>query len=378
MPRRSRHPVAFLFLGETLLIPHLYPIAASLSRKLPDDRIDAWVATATHEALLRRWIVEDNIADRVSLRRAPGFRQTDDPERGVNPELPAKLPMLARLVPHLLRASAVVCAEQTSLWLPRALPFMPPFIKTSHGVGTMSARDDRRRMAATLTLVPSENERSTYLERGMDSQRIFATGYVKAGFRHLARGAPQFAQSRPVILYNPHWRPSRSSWWKWGTEVIERILDSGRFNLIFAPHQRLAEGDPGLRAVCDRLNARDDAMADMESFAAVDGSYPHAADIYLGDTSSQMLEFLQRPRPVVFLDPDRRDWRADPELAMWQCGEVVTDLADLLEGIDRAVAGQPAMAESQHRFVSGWLGETDGSGPDVAADRIVRFLGGSG
>ena len=66
---------------------------------------------------------------------------------GRNPPLPAKIPTLIRLIPHLRRARAVVCAEQTSLWLPRALPFLPPFVKTSHGVGSMSARDDPRRRA---------------------------------------------------------------------------------------------------------------------------------------------------------------------------------------------------------------------------------------
>ena len=368
-------PLAFLFLGETLLIPHLYPILESLARELPAQPIDAWVATATHEALIGRWVREQGLGN-VRLRRAPGWRATPDPERGANPRLPAKLPMLARLAPRLSRAAAVVCAEQTSLWLPRVLGtrLLPPFIKTSHGVGTMSARDDRRRHAAALTLVPSEAERNTYLSRGMPPERIVATGYVKAAFRHLATCKPDFANPRPVILYNPHWQRHRSSWWDWGQQAIERILSSARFNLIFAPHQRLLENATELAGVCDELSRRDDAVCDLDSFAAVDGSYPRAADIYLGDTSSQVLEFLQRPRPACFLNPRGLDWRDDPALAMWKCGEVLSTLDDLVPALENAAAGRLVYGEEQARLVESWLGPADGSGADRAAAAIRQFL----
>ena len=367
-------PVAFLFLGETLLLPHLYPILARFADLREERSIDAWTSTKVHEDLLTRWIAEDGITDKVRLRRAPGWKDTGASGPGENPVLPAKMPMLLRLVPALTKTEAVVCAEQTSLWLPLVFPFMPSFIKTSHGVGTMSARDDRRRKAATLTLVPSEMERSTYLQRGMKPEFITATGYVKAGFRHLAVQRPKFGHDRPVILYNPHWRPSRSSWWNWGRQAIQAILASGRYNLIFAPHQRLAEGEPDLRRFCEELNKRDDAIADMQSFAAVDGSYPVASDIYVGDTSSQVLEFLTKPRPAIFLNSEGQDWMADPELAMWSCGEVVSDISDLLAGIDRAIARQSDHAGAQVAFVSKWLGRADGTGPERAATEIAAFL----
>lgn len=366
-------PISFLFLGETLLIPHLYPIMEALAQADPHTVIEAWTSTQTHEVLLGRWLAESGI-DHVRLRRAPGWLRTNDPERGINPELPAKLPLLARLAPRLLSARAVVCAEQTSMWIPRIVRFMPPFVMNSHGAGTINARDDPRQRFAALKLVPSLREQETFLIRGFLPERCVVTGYVKSGFKHLSQTHPLFTQMRPVVLYNPHWQEHRSSWWAWGERTVADVLACGRYNLIFAPHQRLVEKVPGLRALCESLSRRDDAICDIDSFAAVDGSYPHTADIYLGDTSSQMFEFVSRPRPAVFLDPLARDWKGDPSLEMWRCGPVVTDPEAILPTIEQAVTGHSAYAEVQRELSTTWLGATDGSGPDIAAAAILQFL----
>ena len=108
------------------------------------------------------------------------------------------------------------------------------------------------------------------------------------------------------------------------------------WNVILAPHQRLIERAPELRSVLEEVAHLPHVHCDLDSFAMVDGSYTAAADIYLGDTSSQLIEFLMRPRPAVFLDPAARDWQADPSYAMWAAGEVVTALDDVLPALARS------------------------------------------
>ena len=61
-----------------------------------------------------------------------------------------------------------------------------------------------------------------------------------------------------------------------------------------------------------------------------------AADIYLGDASSQVYEFLLHPRPCVFLDSHRTDWQGDPNFAHWHTGEVIGDPAELGPALARA------------------------------------------
>ena len=368
-----RADVAFLFLGETLLIPHLYPIVEALAGARPELAIDLWVSTSMHEALLGDWSAA---LPGVRIRRAPGFR-TVAADAGDNPPLPPKLPMLLRLAPRLARVPVVVCAEQTSLWLPRLLPMRTRFVKTSHGVGSMSARDDRRRRAAFRTLVPGERERESYLARGMPPERIVATGYVKAGFRQRRNARPEFAEARPVLLYNPHWQRHRSSWWEWGEALVRDLLASGRWNLIFAPHQRLVEGAPEVERLCAELAPRGDVHCDLRSFAMVDGSYPAAADLYLGDTSSQVLEFLIRPRPCVFLNAQGVDWRGRAEYAMWACGEVVAAREDVPAALGRAAAAHGDYVAAQAATVAESMGDVSGAAPMRAAAEVLAVLDGT-
>ena len=356
--------IGFLLLGETLLVPHIFPIVEAVAARAPDVDVDLWIANAALERLVQPWTAD---IPSVRLMRVPGFRHDSQP--------PAKLPTLARLLPSLARTPVVVCAEQTSLWVPRLLPWLPTrFVKTSHGVGSMSARDDPRRMAAHRTLVPSEQERGTYLVRGMPADRIVATGYVKAAFRHRTASRSLFTEDRPVVLYAPHWQQHRSSWPAWGRVVVELLAGQLEWNVILAPHQRLVERAPEVREILDSVSDLPHVHCDLDSFSLVDGSYTSAADVYLGDTSSQVMEFLMRPRPAVFLDPDARSWRSDPSYAMWHAGEVVTDTADILSALSRAPELHPGYRPVQIKLAADALGDTTGVGADRAADEVLRVL----
>jgi len=367
-------PVAFLFLGETLLIPHLYPIVEALAEAAPELPIDLWVSTSVHERLIGGWLAKAGITS-ARMRRAPGFRALAGDEEGRNPPLPAKLPMLFRLAPRLNRAALVVCAEQTSLWLARTLPMRPRFVNVLHGAGSMMNRNDPRRRAAWKTIVPGDAERDMLTAYGVDRESVEAVGYIKAGFRHRTPARALFANDRPIVLYVPHWQRHRSSWWAWGERAIDTVVASGHYNLIFAPHQRLVEKAPELREVAARLAGRADVHCDLDSFAMVDGSYTAAADLYLGDTSSQVVEFLMRPRPCVFLDPAGVAWEGDPSYAMWEAGEVVTDIAALDAALARAPERHSRHIEAQERFASAQLGDTSGAAPARAARVILDAVG---
>nr|WP_286207643.1 hypothetical protein [Hephaestia sp. MAHUQ-44] len=356
-----------------MLIPHLYPIVEALAEAAPDVPIDLWVSTSLHEQLIGGWIAAAGITS-ARIRRAPGFRTLRGYDDGRNPPLPAKLPMLFRLAPRLNRAAIVVCAEQTSLWLPRVLPMRPKFINTLHGAGTMMTRGDKRRQAAWKTLVPSAGECAALAAHGVDPGAIVPIGYVKAGFRHRTAARTWFADDRPIVLYAPHWQQHRSSWWQWGPRAIEAVRASGRYNLIFAPHQRLLEKASDLREVASRIAGQPGVHCDLDSFAMVDGSYTAAADLYLGDTSSQVVEFLMQPRPCVFLDPLGVAWQGDPSYAMWAAGEVVTDVATLDAALAQAPALHGGFEPAQRAFAEAQLGDVSGAAAARAARVILDAL----
>ncbi|KAF2857067.1 hypothetical protein K470DRAFT_273603 [Piedraia hortae CBS 480.64] len=146
------------------------------------------------------------------------------------------------------------------------------------------------------------------------------------------------------------------------------------WNVILAPHQRLIEQAPDLREVLAKVAGLTHVHCDLDSFAGVDGSYTAMADLYLGDTSSQLIEYLVRPRPAVLLDPAERDWRADPAFAMWHAGEVVRTLDDLPAAIDGARAAHPRFAPVQQAIAQAAAGDASGAGAARAAEVILAIL----
>jgi CDP-glycerol glycerophosphotransferase (TagB/SpsB family) len=65
-------------------------------------------------------------------------------------------------------------------------------------------------------------------------------------------------------------------------------------------------------------------------------TYTNAADIYLGDVSSQIYEFLKTPRPCIFLNTHHVDHRGDPNYAHWQAGQVIDSIDDLGAALNQA------------------------------------------
>lgn len=367
-----RADIVFLWLGEMLLIPHLWPIIDALARLRPDLPIDLWVSTSAHEALIESWRTTDHI--NVRLRRAPGFLSQPARTLGQNGPLPAKLPMLARLAPHLWCSKVVVCVEQTSLWLPRLLPIRARFILTGHGAGPPNYGRAGRLLAAWQLLIPSALDIPLYTANGIDPARIAVTGYAKATFAPSRDRASLFRDDRPILLYTPHWQAWRSSWTSWGPAIVRMLAAQNDWNVILAPHQRWVETWPEAIPILREAGQLPHVHVDIDSFAMVDGSYTHAADLYLGDTSSQILEFVARPRPCVLLRPPGLRWEATGSGNYWSCGNTVESLDQMTASIARANTEHSRYADIQSRLAMAALGDTSPAGPLRAAETILAAL----
>ena len=80
-------------------------------------------------------------------------------------------------------------------------------------------------------------------------------------------------------------------------------------------------------------------------------TYTSGADLYLGDVSSQVYEFLRAPRPCLFLNSHGVDWHDDPSYLHWHAGPVLDSPADLLDTIDAAVAAHPDYVPTQQALI---------------------------
>ncbi|EHJ60635.1 hypothetical protein NSU_2428 [Novosphingobium pentaromativorans US6-1] len=242
----------------------------------------------------------------------------------------------------------LVVAEKTSLLLKSRYGLNNlAIIHTRHGAGDRAIGFNKASAGFDHVLCSGPKIRDRLIqEAGLAPEAITVVGYPKFD---LARDKPAhrfLPTCEKVVLYNPHPSPHLSSWYRHGIQVLDTFLDYPRHGLIFAPHVMLFERNfvvtidkltidrPG--AIPQRFLRGDNMQFDLGSRASTDMTYTLAADIYLGDASSQVYEFLLNPRPCIFLNSHRHAWEGDPNFLHWQAGEVIVDPGQLPGALARA------------------------------------------
>lgn len=366
--------IVFLFIAEPHQIFHALPIAAEMAAA--GSEVDVAVASPDHLRMVEQ-----------VARAYPGFAPnvTLLGQRGVarwlrdwglfrNP----RLPILFGALSFLRQFDAIVAPERTTTAIRHFLSRRTRLIFTPHGAGDRAITFDPRDRHFDFVLVAGEKSEQRMLDARTIRPGCYAVnGYVKLDLmpRLQKMREPLFANGRPTILYAPHFRRSLSSWDRFGRDLIAWFAAQDRYNLVVAPHIRLfAEASEAERDAVMRLAIPGKILIDLHSDRLFDMSYTSGADIYIGDVSSQVYEFLATPRPCVFLNAHRVEWEGDPDYLFWTLGDVVDDLSELPGALDRAPARHPLYADAQRER----LAESIGGDPDGAARRgaeaISRFL----
>jgi hypothetical protein len=386
--RRPR--VGFLYNHEALhQVPHSAPMAASLAREWNSIRVEA---LATSQALADAF---NAVTTRLGAPLVP-IRLFLEPawQRTVANVLDLALPFsrLANLRAHaetLAAYDALVVTETTSLFLKRWLgPRCPRLLWVSHGAGDRAIGFRKEMGKFDRLLVAGDKLRDRMIEERIASaERIDIVGYAKFDAVGLTRSPrPRlFDNAQPTVLYNPHFEPHLSSWWKMGEPVLDWFLAHPEYNLIFAPHVMLFKRKLALsvehaavrwrRDLPERFRMAPNIHVDVGSEALFDMSYTRAADIYLGDVSSQVYEFLVEPRPCIFLKAHDAQWQGNPNYAMWGFGPVVEDVAHLGEAIARAPFTHAQFVGRQRAMVAETFDRADMLAARRGAAAIARAVG---
>ncbi len=281
----------------------------------------------------------------------------------------------------------LVVTERTSLVLKTRYGLSSlRMILTDHGAGDRAIGFGKSAALFDHILAagPKIRDRLTR-EAGVRPERLTMTGYPKFDVAAGSSRPIKFhGSNRPVVLYNPHVSPHLSSWYKQGRAVLDYFLGSDRYNLIFAPHimmferrmavtiDKLRVGLPGKLPI--RYAAAPNIHIDLGSAALTDMSYTNGADIYLGDVSSQIYEFLKTPRPCLFLNSHGIDPDQDPNFAHWQSGPVISRTCDLDRGLDEAVADHPARYRQAQQKLFDHTFDLSAEPSSVRAARVIASL----
>lgn len=369
----ARSPrISVMAIGGAHQFAHFVPVALELERRFPGA-----VTLFTGASRDRQTIAE--LAHSLDLPMTRIFELTLPPT--IERCLPNSALKTIRLLRHARRIAAsdlILCAERTSSLLCKAVRDLPPLFHIPHGAGDRAVGFERRFDRFDGVLVAGRKDRDRLVASGrVDPQACVVTGPIKLA-SYLRRGAPApklFANERPTLLYNPHFNASLSSFDAFAHRLIDAVLVDGRYNLVVAPHVRL--GAKMSRACRSRWEARavpGRIIIDMGSPRSSDMTYTAGADLYIGDVSSQVYEFLIRPRPCLFINAQNADWRDDENYAMWHFGEVIEAKRDPIPAIERAFTSHQAYAHWQRErmayAIDGIACKPDGS-PFLDTDPIA-------
>lgn len=285
-----------------------------------------------------------------------------------------KLPRLLWWSREVRRCDVLITAERTSTVLKRLPGRCPPMIHIPHGAGDRAVGFEPRIALFDRVIVAGEKDRDRIVAAGlMPADRCHVCGYLKISALHALRGSTPvlFHNHRPTVLYNPHFERQLSSWQRFGRDVVEAVLASDDLNLIVAPHVRLFTGlSAAERARWEALQVPGRFLFDAGSERSMDMTYTQAADVYLGDVSSQVYEFAATPRPCVFLDAHGAQWQGNPDYLMWRMGEVVSKPERILPALLEAGTRHQEFRDLQRMLVEAALGDTGPQAPERAA-RII-------
>jgi len=382
--------VCFLFNHDQVhQVAHSLPIALALADHAPDiqvilsptnPRIQAEVIRLAGSRLRDNLILHPL---RVHRRRSQYLAYLAEPFAPAH-----KLLVYGDNLDFFRSLDILVVAEKTSLMLKRRYGLdRLKIIHTRHGAGDRAIGFDPASARFDHVLVSGEKVRRRLIsDAQVDPARISVVGYPKFDLHGQTRPHALIDSSRPVVLYNPHVSPHLSSWYRMGREVLDWFVEHDEYQLIFAPHVMLFERSFALTIdklridrpgrIGEQYLRAPNIHIDLGSRASSNMTYTNRADIYLGDVSSQIYEFLLNPRPCVFLDAHETEWVDDQNYTHWRAGPVINDVACLGDALAEAMSdpgGRYAAAQKQLFADTFDLSETPSS--LRAAEAIAHVAG---
>jgi glycosyltransferase involved in cell wall biosynthesis len=179
-----------------------------------------------------------------------------------------------------------------------------------------------------LILVSGEGELERLRARVGELSNYAITGYSKFDYFYYHKaGSPLFFKdSRPVIIYNPHFGHEQSSFFDKGLEFLRALSETRAYNIIFMPHPDLAREYP------EQISkARGLADVIVSERTRINLDYMAEADIYITDVSSAVFEWLYFNRPAIFFNTKAKQKDTYPS---WACGRVVEDIPEMVRAIE--------------------------------------------
>ena len=368
-------------------VAHTAPILKEMLIRHPHLDID--VLTSTEE---QKNLVKSGLGDALCVQTNFIDLDVTSIDKGIvkaaNAVAPARRIMVLRNNLELLGSYDVfVVPESTSMLLKTQFGLTHlKFVLTHHGAGDRAVGEKETIRNFDFVLISGEKRKRRHKERGLISEGSYAVvGYPKFDFVSNDPVAVNlFKNDNLTVIYNPHFDPHLSSWYDMGSDVLQAFAETPDINLIFAPHIMMFERRLHTSLEHKKIRLRKNLPEkfyklpnihiDLGSTRSVDMTYTRLADIYLGDVSSQIYEFLETRRPAIFLNSHNADWAGNPIYKYWSTGPVLNNVNGLIETVRASHDLHKEFIEAQNQAFEDTFGGGEGKPSEKAADAIADFL----
>ena len=370
--------IGFLHIDNVHQVYHSASIAFELSRIAPEFSVELIVSTKANLILLQK--LAENFPEHnckfVYLKRY--FFQNDIIQKIRNKPFPRKSLIFKHNKKLLSEYDAFISTDFYSILLKKRFGIKKAkYIFAFHGAGDGTSGYNEHVGMYDHYLFSGNKTKDRCSELGyLNEKKWKIIGYPKFDFYPKENLNPGlFPNSRPTIIYNPHFDDALSSWPHWGEEILEYFYNSEKYNLIFAPHIMLFGKFKRSRRLKKFKNASNIIIDKGGSLEGINMTYTRLADLYLGDVSSQIYEFMYRPRPCIFLNPNKTAWTNNPSYLFWKMGPVLTSINELDSMLSSGLKSNEQYVATQKSLVSQTFDLTDTLSGTRGANAIIEFLG---
>ena len=254
----------------------------------------------------------------------------------------------------------------------------PKLFYLYHGTGTREYGFDSAFDGFDYILAPGPYHRDRLIKENIcDKNKIVMTGQPKFDWitKHHQSDKKLFNNDNPIFYYNPHWDMSLSSYLEWRSFILEFFRQNSDYNLIFSPHPLVKHLSKKRKyAIEIESETADNIIIDLDSNKQINGTYNAVADVYIGDVSSVVTEWINyRPRPCIFINAHKVKWNENKSYEMWNYGTVVDDNRDFRKVVSDSLKNDE-YHERQLRHGEKFIFMSDRNASEICSDFIFDKL----
>jgi hypothetical protein len=215
-----------------------------------------------------------------------------------------------------------------------------------------------------LIVIAGEGELGRLESRVGKLNNYIIAGYSKFDYFYYHHQAPLqlFRDSRPVVIYNPHFDEAQTSFFDKGQELLQALDACAKFNVIFMPHPDLFRRFP---KDMDKIRGLSSTVFSERTRINLD--YMASADIYITDVSSSVFEWLYFNKPTLFFNVKKENKDKYPA---WALGRVVEDVPEMLGAIEDSLRGPDEFEFQRKNMFSETFSNQDKNVSRIAAQGI--------